>query len=121
LLLKQGKAKEAISALKKALNLESAANNRINLYRKLAQAYLAADQESDAQATLKTLAELRKKTPNFRNIAVEGPPSRQGPPPQLIISAPKSLLDRVGNGQMTFEEFARAVTREVHGLEGTAK
>jgi tetratricopeptide (TPR) repeat protein len=121
LLLKQGKAKEAVASLKKALELESVASNRINLYHKLAQAYLAADQDADAQKALQTLAELRKKSPTFRNVAGERPSSRQGPPPQLIISAPKSLLDRVGSGQISFEAFAREVSREVRGLEPASK
>jgi hypothetical protein len=121
LLLKQGKAKEAVTSLRKALETESAAGNRIKLYHKLAQAYLAANQEGDALKTLQTLTELKKKAPNFRNVAGERPAPRQGPPPQLIISAPKSLLDRVGSGQITFEAFSREVSREVRGLEPASK
>jgi hypothetical protein len=118
LYLKQGKTREAVAAIKKALAMTSSVPNRISLYRRLAQAYLAADQENEAQKALQTLAELRAKSPKFGNVAGETPNPRQGPPPQLIISASKSLLDRVGMGQITFEAFTREISREVRGLEG---
>jgi hypothetical protein len=109
--LKQGKASEAALVLKKVLEREKATGNRLRLYRKLAQAYLASDQEAAAEKTLQTLLELRKKTPGSGGGPGKQPPASPPPvPPQLIISARKALLDQVGGGHMSREEFYRTVT-----------
>ena len=115
LLLKQGKAAEAVDALKKSLDMDAPAADRIRLFRKLAQAYLASDRDAEAQKTLQSVAELKQKSPAAKSAAAPAPAPRSLPP-QLIISAPKALLDRVGAGQITLEDFHRAVTIDAHGL-----
>jgi hypothetical protein len=113
--LKQGRAHDAIAAYKKALErLEAggqATADRFSLRRKLAIAQLMiAERSSPAQreaAVKQAVAWLQGAQPETQ----KGPAARL--PARLIISAPKSLLDQVGSGKLSFAEFRRAATVEL--------
>ena len=75
---------------------------------KLAAAYLELGQ---IEAAKKVIDQYAAAKPGM--AAPVGPsPPKEAPPYKLIVSAPKSLLDQVGNGKMTFEEFAKRASIE---------
>jgi hypothetical protein len=122
--LKQGKATEAAASYGKALKLlkdqgishdadakheevvrqiEQAERRMRELRIKLAQALLAAGNVEAAREALD-----KTDRPNITVQAAEKKPVVL--PAKLILSAPKELLDLVGSGKMTFEEFKKAAT-----------
>jgi hypothetical protein len=120
--LKQGRVREAVDAYRKALETESAqaatsgAVGR-ELARKATQALLAAGDEAslrEAQALLtRALKDKAPPQPQMGASASVGQAKPSIPlPPKLIISAPKRLLDQVGAGKISFEDFAKATMME---------
>jgi hypothetical protein len=105
--MKQSKYKEAIEAYRKAV--EQNPRNESAL-RKLAQAYLAQGDYDKAKQSIDRAVEWLKKQQGAP--AEAKPPSPARLPDKLIISAPKKLLDQVGTGMITFEEFKKAATVE---------
>jgi tetratricopeptide (TPR) repeat protein len=119
--LKQGQPQKAIEAYVKAVGqAESDAKGlgddphhreRISAaYLKLAQAYLAAGNLDEARTAMDQAKAAREKSarpskPIGKTVAITLPI-------RLIFSAPKKLLDQVGNGQSTFEDFCKQVTVE---------
>ena len=109
---KQGKYKEAVEAYKNALkNLDPDKDQET--YRqvsiKLAQVLLSQGEAEEAKKLLEKA--LEKKAPK----EVAKPPEQPQPvatplPAKLIISAPKKLLDQVGEGKITLEEFKKQAT-----------
>ena len=91
-----------------------------SLYRKLAQANVAAGQYKDAAGLLKLLADkAAQRDVSVDWFAVEtAKPGRQPDSPaaalpaHLIISATKSQLDAVAEGKMSRDEFAKAAQIE---------
>ncbi len=110
--LKQGKPKEAVESYQKAADIQP----RLELLTKLAQALLAAGQVPEARQALErasTLAAGGEGTgggnlePGTGNV---GDHSAFPLPRKLIISAPKSLLDQVGAGNISPEGFRQQVS-----------
>jgi tetratricopeptide (TPR) repeat protein len=117
---KQGKAAEAVKAYRQALEQNRDANAAPTLYRKLAQALLSEGKDDEARQVLTRLLDQRKKeqaAPKPPPATVtEGKPSSV--PAKLIVSASKTLLDQVGAGKMSLEEFEKAATVEhVNGTQ----
>ncbi len=142
--LKQGKAREAakvyrdligrcgetLEALEK-LPPENSASERVHVvrvgmevYAKLAQAQLELHED---EAVVKTLKEWEAFSHKYVQLAA---PPKPGPaakspanpvPPRLVISAPKKLLDQIGSGKMSFDEFRQAATVDYTGAEKDAK
>jgi hypothetical protein len=91
------------------------------LHGKLAQVQLALGEKEEA---LRSLAQVSEHAKTAEGLA-RPPKAASGQPtptpsggaaiplaPKLLISAPKKLLDQVGTGKMTLEEFRKAVTVE---------
>jgi hypothetical protein len=82
----------------------------VEVYTKLAQAYLAAGQRPEALKILKTVSE-------YAQVAGGPEPARGGGgtggtapmhlPGKLVISAPKALLDQVAAGKVSLDEFKK--------------
>jgi hypothetical protein len=121
--LKQGQPDSAIEAYRKAVKLadkESSENpSQANTDRhrdaliKLAQAYLAAGREQEGRSTMQTAVNYTGKiAPPAPDASPATKPSATARPARLTISAPKKLLDQVGNGKMSLEEFRKQATVE---------
>jgi hypothetical protein len=138
--LKQGKAREASQAYKKALLALSLAlreggvkeDNKVpipflliaaEIQGKLANAHLANKDAAAAQQALQGAAKLLKTAEErAAGTTGQGPrPSGVQLPAKLIVSAPKKLLDQVGKGQITFAEFRKAATVEYQTFPPPAK
>lgn len=104
--LRQGRFQEAIKDYLKAAQALGTADPAKwaapDLARKLAQAYLGASNIVEAKRWLEIAGKIDVHT------------TKQAPatPSRLTITAGKSLLDRVGSGKMSFDEFRRAATVE---------
>jgi hypothetical protein len=125
LLLKQGKAQEAVAAYVNAgklLDATSPANGpkAEEQLRKLAQAYLAAGDVKNARSALDQLSRA-DRGPAAKQSQPPAPKGGSGaksaeapkptpPPAKLIVSATKKVLDQVGSGKMSFEDFKKAAT-----------
>lgn len=118
--LKQGRAKEAVAAYRKALETESAlaatpgAMSR-ELARKLAQALLAVGDEASVREAQELLTKALQEKPAGKlgeTLGVRQVKPSIPLPPKLIISVPKRLLDQVGTGKINFEEFVKGATVE---------
>jgi len=84
--------------------------------KKEAQAWLSAGYEAKARELLDAVATYEKgKTPPGAAVSAASRPSAL--PAKLIVSAPKKLLDQVGAGKMTFEEFKKGATVDSIGGE----
>jgi hypothetical protein len=138
--LKQGQNQQALEAFSKALtaldaewkkmDLSSGEDQAVaqmqqrlaELYTKQAQAQLAAGRSDEARQLLdkaKAAKEQAGKT------AAEKPPVTAKPgggpalPARLTVSAPKRLLDQVGTGKISFEEFRKEAKVEDQPATGT--
>jgi hypothetical protein len=109
--LKQGRYKEAVAAYQRALEMKPDSAHAGPVYAKLAQAYLGLQastaDEAQRQAILKGLEFLRRLQQERAGGAKGGEPLRGAPYGQLIITAPKSLLERSGPGGLSPEQFRR--------------
>jgi hypothetical protein len=127
LLLKQGKAQEAVAAYTNAgklLDSSSPADpaKADEQLRKLAQAHLAAGDVKNARAALDQLALARAaQGPGAKANQTGAPkggsnarpaeaPKPTPPPAKLIVSATKKVLDQAGSGKLSFEDFKKAAT-----------
>jgi tetratricopeptide (TPR) repeat protein len=109
--LKQGKYEEAVKAYQQALELNPGAKQAAALYRKLAEAYLGLGKDAEARQAIDKAMELAKVGQAEAAEPVKQPKATRSPlPAKLIISAPKKLLDQVGSGKITPEEFQKAAT-----------
>ena len=117
--LKQNHIGEALTAYKNALDILAKVSGpasdaqRRTIYSKLARAYLGMidhlDQKKQEQIVNRAIEFLRNAQ---HPKGGEQPMASTHLPARLIISAPKSLLDQVGSGKMTFEDFRRAASVE---------
>jgi hypothetical protein len=118
--LKQGRAGEAVAAYTRAFKAlahepgPASDAQRRTLYRKLAQAYLgmadrAPDGQEKQQVIVRALAFLKAAQ---EQKAAEPPVASARLPAKLVVSATKGLLDQVGSGKLTFEEFRRLAAVE---------
>jgi hypothetical protein len=126
MLLKQAKIKEAIDSYRRALDLGPDQRKRNELYRKLAQAALKGlgDSSDDAQrkAVERALDFIQKQLQTTDSAAAkESAGSEAMPYAQLVISAPKTLLDQVGSGRLSFGDFRHRASVEFRGIATGAK
>jgi hypothetical protein len=125
--LKQGRSHEAAEAYVSALataDRAKAGDGRdlsallagVEASSKLAQAYLAMSRPEAARAALARAADYaRRAEQQTGGPAKAAAPAGGAAPPlpaKMIVSAPKRLLDQVGAGGMTFEEFRKGATVE---------
>jgi tetratricopeptide (TPR) repeat protein len=123
--LKQGQPDKAIEAYTKAVSAaedEAKANPKAtpdqstghdqvtDSLTKLAQAYLAAGKMDEARDTMDRVKKSREKPATTANKAPQ--PGKHTQPARLTVSATKKLLDQVGSGTMTFDEFRKQATVE---------
>ena len=98
----------------------------LELATKWAQAALAAGDQDEAARALKNITDsstgVDASLKKWIEARARPPRPAQGPrrqsgvlPNKLIISAPKRLLDQVGAGKISFEEFKKGVS--VHHVE----
>lgn len=123
LLLKQSKAREAVKAFQRALNLNPPAKQAAALYRKIAQGDLMMEDDSAAKKALEMAAENLKlageSAKNSGSKALGGlQQAKVAPflPAKLIISAPKKLLDQAAAGKIPYADFRRQATIEYFGF-----
>jgi tetratricopeptide (TPR) repeat protein len=118
---KQGKIAEAIDAYMVALK-ELQDSKEADAYAetcfKLAQCFLAENKAEEAKHYVELVIK-HKKPVEPAPTKKEAPTSHS--PTKLIISAPKKVLDQVGSGKMSIEEFKKEVTVEYSGLGGSEK
>jgi tetratricopeptide (TPR) repeat protein len=123
--LRQGKAREAIRTYQQALNLNPEPKQAAAIYRKIAQADLALEDDAGAKKALEMAQEFLAHQPTaaMGNAAKTktggGAAKPQAASPivsKLIISAPKRLLDQVGTGKVGFHDFEKQVIVEYVGL-----
>jgi hypothetical protein len=136
--VKQGRYAEAAriyrEALVKQMNALAPADKRTTtdvqrllvageVANRLAQALLAQGQNDEARAIMSSGQKIADAAVKLAD-SLKGRPARSGLslPAQLIVSAPKKLLDQVSSGKMSFEEFRKAATieyvRVADGKEG---
>jgi tetratricopeptide (TPR) repeat protein len=112
--LKQGRAQEAVAAYLKALELldsEKADPALLtSLFQKLAQAQLANGKVDEAKKWLDKASALPAQY--LKQVTKDAPSSL---PSKLIVSASKKLLDQVGSGKLSFDEFRKQVTLDYYG------
>ncbi|MBV9122649.1 MAG: tetratricopeptide repeat protein [Planctomycetes bacterium] len=83
----------------------------MELKTKLAQLYLAQGKTEQAQQAIQSLANSAQRTAQAEALSKAGSGQGREPlPPRLVMSVSKKLLDQVGSGQSTFEEFRKAAT-----------
>jgi hypothetical protein len=115
---KRARYDQAIAAYQRALEMKPQPPELRSLYLKLGAGYLrlsgsdgnAAERKALARALDSVLLEQGK-------LSARSQPGRGALPyAQLVISAPKSLLDRVGGGGITFGDFRQQATVEFRRL-----
>jgi hypothetical protein len=110
--LKQGKAKEAIQAFQRALNLSPPPKQAAALYQKISQADLMMEDVAAAKKAMEMAVEnIKLASEPARNQSGSSTKSESRPnlPPKLIISAPKRLLDQVAD-KLPYAQFRRQAT-----------
>lgn len=111
---KQGKTDEAIKAYREALEQKPGANKDAEINRKLATLLLSQNKVAEARAALDRLEADLRSVSNQKAAAPKKETNRRPDvlPAKLIISAPKNLLDQVGAGKITYDDFKKACTVE---------
>ncbi len=109
--LRQGRPADAVRELQQGIEKDPPPQKAAALYRKLSQALLAQKKDEEAVRAAQKAQELARE-------ATSGQPKKDGPaaaphlPAKLLVSAPKKLLDQVGSGTITFEEFKKQAMME---------
>jgi hypothetical protein len=76
----------------------------------------------EVKKTLEIIAQHTQKTaPPEKTTKPVEPPAKVELPAKLVISAPKKLLDLVGSGKLTFEEFRKNATIDYQPARTIAK
>jgi hypothetical protein len=121
---KQGRWKEAAVAYQDALAAYRAAGGRekevhgaakvrtvlaaLEVAQKLARAHNAAGERDTALKFLEAAGQYAREAEALMAARPGGAPPAVPLPARLVISAPRSLLEKVGGGQLTFEEFRKS-------------
>ncbi len=126
--LRQGKAREAIKTYQQALNLNMEPKQAAQIYRKIAQADLALEDDAAAKKALEMAQQLLKQQAQAAggNAAKQQTGGNATKPQaaspivsKLIISAPKRLLDQVAAGKVSFHDFEKQVALEYIGFSAS--
>lgn len=122
--MKQGKYAEAVRKYTEAINALPASEKgtakqrlqqlhiAIDIVNRTARAQLATGDNDHARTSLEAAARLTDRALKLASeIGKEDTSAKRAlAPDQLIISAPKRLLDQVGSGKVTFDEFRKSVS-----------
>jgi hypothetical protein len=123
--VRQGKLSEAIMSYNNALKAKPDGKEADRLYLKLSEIYLKMGEANatDAQrdAIRKAVEFLAKMQDELSQPAKGGQPGPGGLYAQLVISAPKKLLDRAGSGGINFGEFRQEASVEFRSLATSNK
>jgi hypothetical protein len=127
--LKQNRVQDAIKAYEKALEHKPSGKQAEALYRKIAQAYLTLAERAKSDAQYQQVIDKaiqwlkRVQDEKHKKGDPDTPPPVTSPrlPAKLIISVSKQLLDQVGSGKISFEEFKQAVSVEYLTFPAAAK
>jgi hypothetical protein len=84
----------------------------VDLFNALAKAQVAAGDSDAGRQALENAARLTKDAAALTGAADKTGAAASPLPAKLIVTASKKLLDQVGDGKMTFEEFRKAATVE---------
>jgi hypothetical protein len=111
---------EALRALEHTLHSEKERTGKMEVKTLLAMGEVANKlaQVSTAQGNNERVRHFLKLAGRAATLAEEAAGGKPAPagsiplPSRLVISAPKKILDQVGAGKMTFEEFRKAATVE---------
>lgn len=116
--LKQGKAAEAITAFETALKQSTDPKEKAQLYTKIAQAFLLLDKKEQAVKALQQSTDLTVQALRGRrsDSQVAAAPSMTLPA-KLVLSVPKKLLDQVGAGKISFEDFKKLVSQSYSSFD----
>lgn len=124
--LKQGQTEQALDAFRRALavvdkeanesgredaDADKIAKRRAELNAKLAQAFIAAGKFDQAREALERAHDAGRKNPPPGKPAT-AKSSAMALPARLTITASKRMLDQVGSGSMSYDEFRKAATVE---------
>jgi len=115
---KEGRMKEAADAYRKAVEVEKDPQHAAALILKIAGIHLGNKEEAEARKAMDRARELLSST---SKPTPAKPAATPRVPAKLIISASKELLDQVGAGKITFEEFKKAATVDYVPLRPAAK
>jgi hypothetical protein len=128
--LKQGQYAEALTTLQRAIKqmedkVKEAPDGpeavRLGAqYAQLAQALLAAGKVDEARDALEKARKLPKKVAPPA-VGAAGKPTGPVLPAKLTVSATKKLLDQVGAGKISFEEFRKEAKVEFYAASGTSE
>ncbi len=116
--LKQGQGVEALRAYQQALAKSSDVQHAAAMYLKMAQLYLTilkddAEAKHAMERAKELLAQAPAKVAPLADKSAPKPKTAAPPlPARLIITAPKRLLDQVGTGKLSLEEFKKAASVE---------
>jgi hypothetical protein len=123
LVLKQGKADEAIAAFKKGTELSSDPRQLATLHRKLAQAYLNRAQDASALQALQKAMEFAGKLPALPKGKGASKSARPAValPAQLVISIPRGLADQYASGALSYDRFREAAHVELRKFTDLAQ
>jgi hypothetical protein len=106
--LKQGKMQEAIASYESAAKIEPKLAQDPSLLERVAQAYIAQGRKDQGEAALTRARKLREDALAQQSKNTQGGESPSASlPAKLVISATKRLLDRVGNGEISYEAFKK--------------
>jgi tetratricopeptide (TPR) repeat protein len=116
--MKQGQFQQALASYQDALTAYRNANKgnvseqeRVEIHTKLVQVLFILGRKGEAAKYLDDLVSLAKSPakPALPNTPAPGQIPLSD---KLIISAPRKLLDQVGAGKMSFEDFRKAASVE---------
>jgi hypothetical protein len=113
--LKQRQFEQAAECFRQALKRQSELPNQApEIHRKLAEAYLGLGQLDQARTSLEAAGPSSQKPSRPKTPLSAMKPELPG---KLVVAGTKKLLDQVGAGKMTFEEFKKAATVDSYGVE----
>jgi hypothetical protein len=113
---RQGKSQEALACYAQAVRLLNGNSSQFKdakqvagLYGKVAQVYLALQQNEAARKAILTSLEYLKRIDDSETKPAKSAKGRSSValPAKLIISASKKVLDQAGAGKMTFADFVK--------------
>ncbi|HMF15307.1 MAG TPA: tetratricopeptide repeat protein [Gemmataceae bacterium] len=110
--LKQGKTDDAIRSLRQALELKPEGEQAVAANKSLAQALVTAQKYDEALSVLQRVAEQQKKkqAEAVPQAESKSPPRTSPLPSKLVITVSKQILDGVGSGKTSFDDFKKAAS-----------
>jgi tetratricopeptide (TPR) repeat protein len=118
--LRQGKVNEAFADYQKAIELKPGSQRTAAICMKIAQGFLLQKREDQARNMIEQGLKLLKKNQdkNGRSDRADGTARL---PAKLIVSAPKKLLEQMGAGKISFNEFRKEASVQYLTFPPSAK